>query len=179
MKDAQFAIQNMPQGEDHESLGSAYTGPVAGLKSEYVTPSADNLYITPYASDVFVHGGTGQNVINLGSTSGTNVADGGPGSSVMVGGSGSDTFFTDARGATHDIWNTIAGFHAGDAATLWGVTSKDFNTSWAANEGAHGYSGETLHAYSTTGRPNVSVTFAGATSPLTTSDGPDYTYVTA
>lgn len=178
MKDAQFSIQNMPLGEDHESLGNAYTGPVADLQSEYITPSEDNLYITPYASNVFVHGGAGQNVINMGSTSGTNVADGGPGSSIMVAGSGNDTFFTDARGAAHDIWNTITGFHAGDAAALWGVTSQDFTTSWAANEGAPGYQGETLHAMNNGSGPNVSVTFTGATAPLTTSEGSNYTYVT-
>src|ERR1044071_2926371 len=95
-------------------------------------------------------------------TSGTNVLDGGTGSNFLVGGSGTDTFFVDDRGASADIWSTVVGFHAGDAATIWGVTPQDFSLDWADGQGAAGYTGLTLHA-TAAGKPTASLTLAGYT----------------
>jgi Ca2+-binding RTX toxin-like protein len=95
--------------------------------------------------------------------SGTNVLDGSTGSNFLVGGSGTDTFFVDDRGPLSDIWSTVSGFHAGDAATIWGVTPQDFALSWVDGQGASGYTGLTLHA-TAPGKPNASLTLAGYTS---------------
>lgn len=73
-----------------------------------------------------------------------------------------DTFFVDDRGPPADIWSTVVGFGAGDAATIWGVTPQDFNLAWKDGEGADGYTGLTVHA-SAPGRPIASLTLAGYT----------------
>ena len=109
----------------------------------------------------FVHSGGGEDAIAV--ASGTNVLDGGTGSNFLTGGSGTDTFFVDDRGPTADIWSTVNGFHAGDAATIWGVTPQDFILSWVDGQGATGYSGLTLHATGP-GQPTASLTLAGYTS---------------
>ncbi len=67
--------------------------------------------------------------------------DGSTGSNFLVGGTGNDTFFVDDRAAA-DIWSTVVNFHAGDAATIFGVT------------------GMTLHAIAA-GKPIASITLAG------------------
>jgi hypothetical protein len=71
-----------------------------------------------------------------------------------------DTFFVDDRAATADIWSTVAGFHAGDAATIWGVTQQDFTLAFVDGQGAAGFTGLTLHA-TASGKPTASLTLAG------------------
>ena len=39
----------------------------------------------------------------------------------------------------------MANFHAGDAATIFGITQNGFNTAWVDGQGAAGYTGLTLH----------------------------------
>ena len=36
-------------------------------------------------------------------------------------------------------------FHAGDAATIFGITQAGFDLSWVNGDGASGYTGLTLH----------------------------------
>jgi serralysin len=74
------------------------------------------------------------------------VLDGGTGSNFLSGGSGTDTFFVDDRSASADIWSTVSGFHAGDAATIWGVAPQDFGLAWMDGQGTPGFTGLTLHA---------------------------------
>jgi parallel beta-helix repeat protein len=141
-------------------VGQAYTGPVAGLQNEYISITPDNLNITATSPNWFIHSGGGEDAITA--TSGTNVLDGGTGSSFLTGGSGTDTFFVDSRGATGDIWTTIANFHAGDSAVIWGVTPSTFNFDFENDQGAAGYTGLTLHA-TAPGKPTASLTFVGFT----------------
>jgi uncharacterized repeat protein (TIGR03803 family) len=136
----------------------AYVGPVSGLQNEYVNISTDSLNISVTAPDAFVHGGSGNDAIAV--TSGNNVLDGGTGSNFLTGGSGTDTFFVDDRAAPADIWSTVNGFHAGDAATVWGVTPQDFTLTWVDGQGAVGYTGLTLHA-TAPGVPSASLTLVG------------------
>jgi Ca2+-binding RTX toxin-like protein len=105
-----------------------------------------------------MHSGSGEDALQA--LAGTNVLDGGIGSNFLVGGSGNDTFFVDDRTAPADIWSTVVGFHAGDAATIWGVTAQDFELGWYNNQGALGYTGVTLHA-TAPGKPIASLTLAG------------------
>ncbi len=137
---------------------TAYSGPVAGLTSEFISPTADSLNIACTTPGWFIKGGAGNDAIAC--SSGTNVIDGGTGSNFLTGGNGTDTFFVDDRSASADIWSTVVGFHAGDAATIWGVTPQDFNLTWLDGQGAPGYTGLTLHATSA-GKPTASLTLAG------------------
>lgn len=138
--------------------GTSYSGPVAGLSSQYINLSPDGLAIAVATDGWFIHSGAGDDAIAA--HGGTNVLDGGGGSNFLTGGSGPDTFFVDQRGATGDIWSTIVGFAAGDGATLWGINPHDFRLDWRNDEGAAGYTGLTLHA-SAGGMPTTSLTLAG------------------
>jgi hypothetical protein len=140
------------------AVGDAYTGPVAGLEHQYINITSDGLNIAAASPNWFIHSGSGEDAIAA--SSGTNVLDGGIGSSFLIGGSGTDTFFVDNRGATADIWSTVVGFHAGDAATIWGVTPQDFGLAWVDGQGAAGFTGLTLHA-SAPGRSTASLTLVG------------------
>jgi hypothetical protein len=140
------------------SSGSVYAGPVSGVQSQYINPTADGLNITASSPSWFIHAGAGNDAIVV--TSGTNVLDGGTGSNFLTGGSGTDTFFVDDRNAGADIWSTIAGFHKGDAATIWGITPQGSSVSWQDNQGAAGFTGLTLHA-TAPGKPTASMTLAG------------------
>jgi Ca2+-binding RTX toxin-like protein len=94
---------------------------------------------------------------------GNNVLDGSTGSNFLVGGTGNDTFFVDDRAAPADIWSTVAKFHSGDAATVFGVTQAGFNLSWVDGQGAAGFTGLTLVA-TAAGKPIASLTLAGFSS---------------
>jgi Ca2+-binding RTX toxin-like protein len=153
-----FAATDMSAGAPVSDSPQAYSGPVPGLQSEYISITADNLNISVSTPNWFIHSGSGDDAIAV--NGGTNVLDGGTGSNFLTGGSGTDTFFVDDGGPTADIWSTVVGFHAGDAATIWGVTPQDFSISWMDGQGATGCTGLTLHA-AAAGRPTASLTLAG------------------
>ena len=135
--------------------GTPYTGPVAGIKTEFndahgshpiVDPTKldPSLNVTAYTPDVFIVTGNGADAIDVGSHGGgNNILDGGEGSNFLTGGAGDDTFFVDARAPATTVWSTVNDFHAGDAATIWGVTPSDFALTWLDNQGAKGYTGLT------------------------------------
>lgn len=169
------------------TLSQPYTGQVPTLKMQFIDLTPDSLSVTALAPDMFIHTGAGDDAVAL--LSGNNVVDGGAGSNFLVGGSGTDTFFVDARGATAAIWSTVAGFHSGDAATLFGVSPGAQTLTWTDGTGAAGAKGLTLFAEAA-GKPNIALTLAGfsqadlATGRLTTQFGRDsgggaYLYVHA
>jgi Ca2+-binding RTX toxin-like protein len=153
-----FAATDMSTVSPVSDSPQAYSGPVLGLQSEYISITADKLNISVRTPNWFIHSGSGDDAIAV--DSGTNVLDGGTGSNFLTGGGGTDTYFVDDRGPAADIWSTVVGFHAGDAATIWGVTPQDFNFSWIDGQGAAGFTGLTLHA-TAAGRPIASLTLAG------------------
>jgi Ca2+-binding RTX toxin-like protein len=137
-----------------------YTGPVSGLEHEYIGITGDHLNIGVSNDNWFIHSGSGDDAIAV--HGGTNVLDGGTGSNFLTGGTGRDTFFVDDRSASADIWSTVNNFHAGDDATIWGLTAKDFNIAWTDGQGAAGFTGLTMHA-TAAGQPIASLTLAGFT----------------
>jgi len=159
---ANFTVVDMTTNASTTTAGDAYTGPVVGLQHQYTNLTADSLNITATAPNSFIHSGSGDDAIDVSKVSGTNVLDGGTGSNFLVGGAGSDTFFVDDRVATANIWSTISNFHAGDAATVYGVTSSTFALDWQDNQGAAGFTGLTLHATASSG-PAASMTLVGYT----------------
>ena len=144
---------------------SVTSGGPSYLQWQYIWASSDGVALSTSAPNAFLHGGPGQDSIEV--VSGQNVLDGGAGSNFLTGGTGTDTFFTDARG-TAVVWNTLRNFHAGDAATLWGFTSGVSSYRWDASEaGATGATGATLRANIVGGAGrtgdgvDASITFAG------------------
>jgi Ca2+-binding RTX toxin-like protein len=157
---AGFTSDDTTAGTAAPGLPHAYTGPVSGLQHEYIGITSDHLNIGVTNDNWFIHSGSGDDAITA--HGGANVLDGGTGSNFLTGGTGRDTFFVDDRLAGSDIWSTVSGFHAGDDATVWGLTPKDFNIAWSNNEGANGFTGLTLHA-TAAGKPTASLTLAGFT----------------
>jgi Ca2+-binding RTX toxin-like protein len=137
-----------------------YSGPVAGLAEQFIDLNPHNLNITATTPNVFLHSGSGEDALQV--LSGNNVLDGSTGSNFLVGGSGHDTFFVDDRSAPSAIWSTLVNFHAGDVATVWGVTPAAFNLAWVNGQGATGYTGLTLGA-TAAGHPNANMTITGYT----------------
>ena len=143
-----------------DTAGQVYSGPVSGLGHEYINLTSENLNITPLVANVFVETGSGDDAIDVSGVNGNNVLNGNTGSNFLVGGTGSDTFFVDDRAATADIWSSVANFHAGDTATLYGVTAGGFDLDWEDGQGAAGYTGLTLHALAAA-QPTASLTLVG------------------
>ena len=157
---AGFVSDDLDAGTVAPGLPHTYTGPVIGLQHEYIGITSDHLNIGVSNDDWFIHSGSGDDAITA--HGGTNVLDGGSGSNFLTGGTGRDTFFVDNRSASADIWSTVVNFHAGDDATVWGLTPQDFNIGWSNNQGASGFTGLTLHA-TAAGKPTASLTLAGFT----------------
>ncbi len=138
-----------------------YTGTVAGITSEYINLSPDNLMLTALGPNVFLHSGSGEDVLTV--TGGRNILDGGTGSNFLVGGSGTDTFYLDAR-AGGFTWSTIVNFHKTDDVTIWGWQAGVSKETWIENAGAAGYLGATLQInLNGTGAATDRLTFAGYT----------------
>jgi Ca2+-binding RTX toxin-like protein len=154
----ELAVLDTTTGRQVPASAETYFGPVAGVQEQFIDITTHNLNISVSTPNWFIHSGSGTDAIAV--SSGTNVLDGGTGSNFLTGGSGTDTFFVDARGATADIWSTVVGFHAGDSATIWGVTPQDFGLAFVDGQGAAGLTGLTLHA-TATGKPTASLTLAG------------------
>lgn len=156
-----FTVADTTTGLASTQDGSPYSGPVAGLTSELVLTTPANLAITAHVPNAFIHTGAGNDAISV--ANGNNVLDGSTGSNFLSGGVGDDIFFVDDRVATADIWSTVVGFHAGDAATIWGVTQAGFAINWFDNQGAAGFTGLTA-SFTAAGHPSANITFAGYTS---------------
>jgi hypothetical protein len=140
--------------------GAPYSGPVAGLRWEFIDPSTDNLNVTANVPNVFIHTGSGEDAIDVSHANGNNVLDGSTGSNFLVGGSGNDTFFLDDRSPSADIWSTVSNFHAGEAATILPKAASRCRGSMA---GATGFTGLTLHV-TDAGHPTASLTLPGFSS---------------
>ena len=157
---ANFSVLDTTAQTPFQIDGTSYSGPVAGLQWEFIDDASDNLSVTANVPNVFIHTGSGEDAIDVSRANGNNVLDGSTGSNFLVGGSGDDTFFVDDRSPSGDIWSTVANFHAGDAATIFGIAQSGFDTSWVDGQGATGYTGLTLHV-TASGDPTASLTLAG------------------
>ena len=158
-----FSYTDNVTGAAGSSAGQQYAGPLATLQSQYIWASPDGASITASAPNAFLQGGAGDDALTA--SGGSNVLDGGLGSNFVTGAAGADggtdTFFLDGTAGT--TWDTLANFHPGDSATLWGFVPGQSAAIWGANEGAAGHTGATIHAaFAGAGTAvNGSLTFAG------------------
>jgi phospholipase/lecithinase/hemolysin len=155
-----LAAVNTTTGQPVAAQGQPYTGPVGILQRQYINITPDKLNVTVSTPNWFIHSGAGQDAIAV--SGGSNVVDGGTGSNFLTGGSGTDSFFVDERGATATTWSTVANFHAGDSATLWGVSQAGFQINYIDGAGAAGATGLTVIAQAA-GKPEALLTLAGFT----------------
>lgn len=154
-----ISVRNVSTGQAVAAEGQPYTGAAADLQQEYISLTPENLAIAASTPNWLIFSASAEGFLSA--SSGTNVLDG-IGSDSFTGGSGTDTFYIDDRPATATIWSTITNFHAGDSATIWGLTAGDFTLSWLNGQGAAGYTGLTLDATRPDGR-DVLLTFSGLT----------------
>jgi hypothetical protein len=154
-----FQVFDQTTGQTTVELGAPYTGPVTGITNEFIDITPHNLNIAALKPNVFIHTGGGNDGINVSSRGGNNILDGEGG--FLAGGNGNDTFFVNDLYATTPSWTTMENFHTGDAATIWGLTPKDFQYAWLDSGGAAGHTGLTLYATSAS-KPEIAVTIAGA-----------------
>lgn len=155
-----FSVQDATTGTTTSSPGTIYTGPVAGLQYQYTSVTPDSLNITATTPNVFIASGAGQDGLNVSGVNGNNILDGGGGSNFLTGGTGNDTFYVDIRNQTTPVFSTIANFHSGDNATVWGVTLADFTVNLFDNVGAPGFTGLDF-AFSQPGQPTANLVLAG------------------
>jgi hypothetical protein len=171
-----LTVTNTTTGQPVAATGTSYTGPVAGIQSEYVSVTPDNLNISTSTPNWFIHSGSGTDAIDVSKGGGTNVLDGSTGSNFLTGGTGNDTFFLDDRSPAADVFSTVVGFHSGDNATVFGVNPSDFVVNTLDNQGAAGFTGLDF-AFSAAGHANANIVLAGYTTAdlsngrLTTSYG--------
>jgi hypothetical protein len=159
-----YACFDATTGQSTSATGVPYTGPASGITSEFILATPDNINVAALVPNAFIEldGGKGEDAINVSVKNGNNTLDATGGSNFLVGGTGNDTFFLDDLDSTTPIWSTLVNFHAGDNATIWGVTPADFSIAWVAGEGAPAYSGLTAQI-TAVGKPAEYLTLAGLT----------------
>lgn len=160
-----FLVTDLTTGAATQAAGSAASGTVNYLQSQYIYSGSDSVNIVAGVPNVFIRSGAGQDA--LVANGGSNVLDGGGGSNYLVGASGADggtdTFFVEGSGG-QNTWNTIVNFHVGDTLTLFGFNAATGSTSFVGNQGATGSKGATLRANFGGGTSAAAlVTFAGLT----------------
>jgi hypothetical protein len=161
-----YLVTNTSSGSASYEAGSTYVGPVPGLTSELIYAGTQpNLNITSYVPNAFIHTGSGSDAIDVSLTSGNCVLDGGSGSNFLTGqiAGNPDQFYLDDRQPAAVTWSTIVNFHAGEGATVWGVTPQDFTLTWLDGQGAAGYTGLTA-VFTAPGVPESGITLTGFTS---------------
>jgi hypothetical protein len=140
--------------------GPTHTGTAAGLPPETIRAESANVNANAHVRNAFRHAGSGNDGVDAGAADGHKVVDGLGGRTLLAGGSGNGTFNVGSPGGTSAIWSTLAGFHAGDTATIWGVTRADFTIDWLNTHGGRGSTGLTGD-FTAPGHAEVKVTLPG------------------
>jgi hypothetical protein len=70
-----FAVLDNTTGQSTEEAGTPYTGPVAGLKWQFIDLSPDNLDISAITPNSFIVFGSGKDSINVSQAGGNNTLD--------------------------------------------------------------------------------------------------------
>jgi Ca2+-binding RTX toxin-like protein len=145
-------------------LPDLYSGPVAGLRNQFLGSAASEVLVGTDRND-FINALAGDDAIDGGL--GDDILDGGLGSNFLTGGAGKDIFFIDGRGASYgagSTWSTIADFSAGETVTIWGYQPGLSRFIWLASDGATGFRGATMHCdLNGNGLIDTSITWSGLT----------------
>ena len=147
-------------GDNFFLLGTAYTGPVAGLQRQLLGTAAGEVFGGTAGHD-FMNLLGGDDAANGGA--GNDVIDGGLGSNFLTGGAGQDVFFSDGRsgGVT---WTTITDWGAGEQLSLFGWRPGVSRSTWVDSDGTAGFRGATMHGdLNGDGVIDTSVTWANQT----------------
>jgi len=84
----QYLVTNLTTGVSDWEDGQAYDGPVAGLRNQFVTLTANDVNVTATKPNNFIHTGSGNDGVDISRLAvgggGTNVVDGGAGSNFIL-----------------------------------------------------------------------------------------------
>ena len=145
-------VANPPPGPAGRGHRPAHRGAASGLTRETIRAGSGNVH-APVRSAFLHRGGGDTDAIDTGRAGSRNF---------RAGDSGNDRFYVDDREGASAVSSTLAGFHAGDVATIWGVTQDDFTIDWLNTRGGRGHTGLTGH-FTASGHNEVSVTLPGYT----------------
>lgn len=144
----------------YEVRMAAYSGPVAGLKNQFLGTAAGEAVVGSGQGD-FMNLLGGNDAAQGGG--GDDVLDGGTGSNFLTGGAGTDTFNVDGRGEGV-TWSTITDLQPVEWAVAWGWTDTLSKLTWEDLAGATGYQGATARIdLDGNGGTDLSLTFSGQT----------------
>jgi hypothetical protein len=146
-----YIVQDTTPGQTIPAYGNSFSD---------ITP--DSLDINTQVANAFIISGTGSDILDA-QGGGTNVFDhtGGAVNFEIGSTAGNNGFFLDAS-QSPVTWNTIANFHKGDFAVIYGIGPQNLAATAADGLGVTGYGGLTLETYQKGGA--AFVTFAGHTS---------------
>ncbi|WP_282190188.1 reprolysin-like metallopeptidase [Azospirillum brasilense] len=144
----------------YEVRMAPYSGPVAGLKNQFLGTAAGEAVVGSGQGD-FMNLLGGNDAAQGGG--GDDVLDGGTGSNFLTGGAGTDTFNVDGRGEGV-TWSTITDLQPAEWAVAWGWTDTLSKLTWEDLAGAAGYQGATARIdLDGNGGADLSLTFSGKT----------------
>lgn len=144
----------------YEVRMAPYSGPVAGLRNQFLGTASDEAVIGSPQGD-FLNLLGGSDAAQGGG--GDDVLDGGVGSNFLTGGAGTDTFYIDGRG-DGVTWSTVTDLQPEEWAIAWGWTDAVSKLTWEDLAGAAGYQGATARLdLDGNGGTDLSLTFSGQT----------------
>ena len=144
----------------YEVRMAAYSGPVAGLKNQFVGTASGEAVVGSDQGD-FMNLLGGNDAAQGGG--GDDVLDGGAGSNFLTGGAGTDTFYLDGRGEGV-AWSTVTDLQPAEWAIAWGWTDAVSRLTWEDLAGATGHQGATARLdLDGDGGTDLSLTFGGQT----------------
>ena len=156
----QTVLTSTATGSSTYALVQTYAGAIDNLNTQFLYDGATTLAIVAQQNGILISSAAAQaTAVQL--QGGVNVLDMQHGSSFIVSGTGTDTFLLHADQAM-TTWNTIANFHSGDSAIVYGFTAGTSVRWWDPTAGAVGYTGATLR-FDVDGNGSIdsSLTFAG------------------
>ncbi|MGG5821382.1 calcium-binding protein [Falsiroseomonas sp. HW251] len=136
-----FARTDLGNGLADTPAAAGYAGPVDYLVLTFIgSAGGEAVHGTGFAD--FINTMGGDDAVDAGA--GSDVLDGGTGSNFLTGGADRDVFFLDGRGGS-TTWSTITDWEVGEQLSVWGWRPGVSRAEWAADAGAAGYRGLTMH----------------------------------
>ncbi|HEY0205833.1 MAG TPA: SGNH/GDSL hydrolase family protein [Acetobacteraceae bacterium] len=132
---------DLPANTTSIHTATAAVGTDLDIHGDYAAITANDVALFSPSAGVFLHSGTGNDIMEV--YSGNNVLSAGGGSNFLVGGTGNDTFLADATGGASS-WNALLDFHAGDVFSVVGWTPGVSAATWTDGNGT-ALTGATLH----------------------------------
>jgi Ca2+-binding RTX toxin-like protein len=118
-----------------DAVGDPYPGPLAGIQTQYLDFSPDNLSMTALTAGVYMNSGSGDDTLMA--FAGRNYLDAGAGNNLLIGASGQDSF--EVAAGSGSVTDMFQNFHASDDILVTGLTAADFRLGVSTMTGMFGH----------------------------------------